>query len=331
LQALEDVIAAGDQLIHWLPETQEKREFALGKLLKAVDSLDAELATQHETSDPERPFLAAAAEMRTGQLLVEAGRAVETGEGQGVRESLTELKTEREELKAGRVVAFFFDSDLLQPPETASDNSQALEAFKTRATRTLDNMVTEARDVITGAVDKFKDRFDSFESELGELAKSFSSAGARGTIQKGVEKIVSGLKALAEFLKNDRLRDAIKYLRDMLGGVKLENILALAFGCADTKKAITGLTLTAARNRQTMREAGARMADLASRYVLLVKRARWVMAAIGVAGGFLALTGVASHYAALGVPIAYAVVALATVLIGIVFARSLLPDLIASV
>jgi hypothetical protein len=37
--ALEDVIAAGDQLVNWLPQTREKGEFALGKLVRAVDSL----------------------------------------------------------------------------------------------------------------------------------------------------------------------------------------------------------------------------------------------------------------------------------------------------
>ena len=52
-------------------------------------------------------------------------------------------------------------------------------------------------------------------------------------------------------------------------------------------------------NRTTLRDAGKKMAELASRYVLLLKRARWVTRGIGIVGGLLIITGTV-HVAALG-------------------------------
>ena len=83
-------------------------------------------------------------------------------------------------------------------------------------------------------------------------------------------------------------------------------------------------------NRTTLRDAGKKMAELASRYVLLLKRARWVTRGIGIVGGLLIITGTV-HVAALGMPIAYTVVAIATLLIGISFVRSGMEEIIASV
>jgi hypothetical protein len=194
-------------------------------------------------------------------------------------------------------------------------------------------MVTEAGEVIHGALDKFASKFNEFVKELGELAKSFSSEGASGVIKSGVEWIVSGLKSLGEFLKTDKLQEGADRLKELVGGGEegfLQRILAAAFGCAGTKAKIDALAPSASRSRERIEDAGRRMAELASHYVQLLKNARWVLKAIGVVGGFLILTGVAAHYAALATPIAYAVVALATVLIGMKFARSLVPELIES-
>jgi hypothetical protein len=321
-QAIQTVIDSGNQLVDWLSRDQEHKTFALNNLTKAVDNLNTSaFALEGSPADVEQPFLKAAAEIRAGYLLIAAGRAVETGDRTGIEQALAQLKAEKAGIDADGIGALFFEADLLQAPPEAATNEEALDIFKTRAGRTLDNMVTEARDVIAAAWAKFKDKLDSFIGELGELAKSFSATGT-GVFRTAVEKVVSGLKSLAEYLKSDSLNDAIGYLKDMVKDFDLEHILAIAFGSAHTKETIQGLALRPPMNRTTLKDAGVRMADVSSRYCKLLKAARWILTAVGVIGGFLVFTPAYVHYATLGIPIAYAVVAVATILIGMTFARS---------
>lgn len=329
-QAIDGVIASGDNLLSSLSRDEKDRTFELNKLVAAVDVLHAEtLASKDSPSQAEMTFLTATSEMRGGYLLIAAGRAVETGDRAAVQAALDPLRAERAEIDTGERLLLFFEADLLQTPAEAPTDDEALEAFKRRAGRTLDNMVLEARDVVNAALNNFKDKFGVFVDELGNLAKSFSTGGS-GIIRSGVDKVLSGLKALMEFVKSDTFEEALDRLKEMVKDLDLEHVLAKAFACDKTKQTIAKLQLQPARNKATLRDAGTRMADLASRYVDLLKNARWLLKAVGLVGGLLVITGVAAQYAALGVPIAYALIALATVIIGIHFARSGMGGVIAS-
>ena len=329
--ALNDVIAHGDQLVKSLPKSDADKLMALDKMTAAVEDLGARTNASGAGTDFERRFLESAAQMRAGCLLVSAANAVQTGDSGDVRLSISSLKTEAAAISGGEAVVLKFEKDLLNAPVGAADDETALETFKSRAARTIDNMVTEASEVIGGAVKKFADKFREFVDALVDLSKSFSAEGPEGVIRVGLRKIADGLNAIGEFLKSDKLKDAIGDLKEMVKNFDLNHVLAFSFQCDRTKQAIDGLKSSPSRTRQALEDSGKRMAETASRYVLLLNRARWIITAIGVAGSLLALTGVAAHYAALGTPIAYAVVALAVVLIGYDFAASRMPAIIAGV
>ncbi len=105
--------------------------------------------------------------------------------------------------------------------------------------------------------------------------------------------------------------EAIKQL-----GAKLspDSVLSLVFGCKTTFGQLDALkadtTAAGAYNY-----AGKALVAMSRRFVQMMKQARWALAAIGVVGGLLTLTGVAAAHAALAVPIAYAVVGAAVVVI----------------
>jgi len=332
LVALNNVIKAADRFLEWLDgldRTNEEKAFALHKLSEAIEVLHARSKALNSGAEDAARFLRAAGEMQAGYILVEAARVANGGDRTGFRSALDGLRMERVEI-SDPISVFPFEKDLLQSGVLGSTDEQALKSFKDRAGRTLDNMVLEARDVISTAVEKFTNDLDSFVQELGELANSLSDKGATETVKAGIEKIVSGIKALAEFLKSDSLQEAIDYLREMTKHLDLEHVLAKAFGCEVTKVTIGTLELGASVNRTTLSTADTQMVDLSSRYVLLLKYARRVLTAVGAVGGILVLTGVAAHYTALAVPIAYAVVALTTVIIGMNFAAHKMRGVIAS-
>jgi hypothetical protein len=328
--AIGAVIDAGTVFLGTDQQDKEDKILAAQNFAQAVNRLNAQTSALHDASSVEGPFFQASADMQAGYLLVEVGRAFETGDNTGVRAALARLNAESEEISAGKIAPLFFEADLLEGPTLSANNAEALRIFKQRTKRTLDNMVLEARDVIKVAVDKFKDNFDRFVSELGDLAKSFSAQGAGGIIKAGLEKVISGLKTLAEFLRSDALKEAIGYVGEAIKDFDLQHLLARAFGCDRTKETVEKVELGPSVDRAALRDAGVSMAQLSSRYVLLLKRARWVLSAVGVVGGMLVLTGVAAHYAALSVPIAYAIVTVATVLIGMDFADKRMRTIIAS-
>jgi hypothetical protein len=110
----------------------------------------------------------------------------------------------------------------------------------------------------------------------------------------------------------------------------LKSLVAKAFGCKDTKEVIDRVKLGPTVNRVTLSSANARMAELSRQYVLLLDQVRRVLSVVAAVGGMLLLTGVATHYAGPALPIAYALLALATILIGMNFAEVKMRGLIFS-
>jgi hypothetical protein len=330
-QAIGNVIAAGDKVVDWLPRDQQYKSHAFDKLVEAVDEL------RLHTDKLEQPFSApcdlffeAAVQMQAGYLLIEAGRGIESGNNSGIHSALDNLRAEEMASAGGEVTAQMFEADLLLSPVEGMNDQSALDEFKSRAARTLDNMVTEAHEVLSSALDKFKDTFDEFYEALGKLVNSFSAREGADAIRTGVEKVLSSLNMVAGLLQNERIQQTIESLKEMVHGFDLQQLLAKTFGCRGTKEAIDSVKLSPTVNRATLNAAGARMAELSRQYVLLLKQVRRVLNVVGAVGGILLLTGVAAHYAGPALPVAYAVITLATVLIGMTFADARMRGLISS-
>jgi len=305
-----------------LNKPQPQRDKAVEELSHAVEqwSNQTQRLADAAPDQGERDFLRAAAEVRAGHLVLVAARAAESGDEEALREEIGLVESEQEEADSGHLVALFFEEDLLSVSTWPSDPEEALQQFKERSVRTLDNMVTETQDVISAAWEKFKSKFDDFVAALGDLAKSFASSGAGGWIHWGIEKIVSGLKALAEFLRSDSLNTAIDYLKQLGANLSPEKMLAAAFHRDGTAQEINSVALKPSTTADQLNAAAQKLAGIATRFVNMMKQARWVLKAIGVAGGLLTLAGVTAAHAALAVPIAYAVVAAAVIIIGMDFA-----------
>ena len=335
LQAVDRVIAAGDHLVDCLSSNVEKRTYALSMLVRSIDELQKHaLGWPEFGSVYEQSFVRALVEMQAGCLQVSAGRAIESGDRSPIRAALSKLRGERADEDAARVAALFFDKDLLEFSSESDNDQSALAVFKSRAARTVDNMVEEARDVISTAAEKFKDAFPGFSKELGELSNSFAAQGGNSIVKAGVDKIISGLKMFAEILHSELLQTAIDDLEEVIKESKLKldfkSVLGKAFRAANTQHAIDKLELRPKLNQTMLKTAETQMAELSRRYVLLLKRARWVLLALATVGSMLVLVGAAALYAAMTMPIAYAVVAVAVVLIGMHFADVELNKLISS-
>jgi hypothetical protein len=316
-----------------LNKPQPQRDKAVEELSHAVEQWSnqvQELAAA-APDQGERDFLRAAAEVRAGHLVLVAAQAAEGGDEKALRDEIGLVESEQQEAESGHLVALFFEEDLLNVSNRPTDPDKALEQFKERSIRTLDNMVKDTGEVVSLAWDKFKDKFDAFVDALGDLAKSFSSSGAGGWIRWGVEKIVSGLKALAEFLKSASLNTAIDYLKQLGANLSPEKMLAAAFHRDGTKQDIENLSLKPSSTADQLNSTADKLAAIAGRFVNMMKQARWVIKAIAVAGGLLTLVGVTAVHAALAVPIAYAVVAAAVIIIGMDFADAGPVDLIPGV
>jgi hypothetical protein len=316
-----------------LNKPQPQRDKALEELSHAAEQWSnqtQELATA-APDQGERNFLRAAAEIRVGQLVVVAAQAAESGDEKALREEIGLVESEQQQAESGHLVALFFEQDLLNVSNRPTDADEALKQFKERSIRTLDNMVTETSDVVSEAWDKFKDKFDAFVGALGDLAKSFSASVAGGWIRWGIEKIVSGLKALAEFLKSDSLGTAIDYLKQLGANFSPDKVMADAFHRDGTAQDIQNLSLEPSSTADQVNSAAGELAAIATRFVNMMKQARWVIKGIAVAGGLLTLVGVTAVHAAAAVPIAYAVVAVAVIIIGMDFADAGPVDLIPGV
>lgn len=317
--ALSRVATEAQALAEAATEDISYRKFIFEKLQNAVDQLakESRQSSSNAESLPESQFLQATADMRGAYLLMQAAKTVETGDPAPVKEALSQLQAEAQEQQA---IQLNFEADLLEQTNIPADAGDALKLFQERSVRTLNNMITDARDVISLVIDKFKDKFDDFIGALGDAAQSIAATGKPGLLQRAAEMAVSGLKSLAEFLKNDALQSAIERLREIVKGLKLEDVLAYAFQAKKTEAEFQEIKLRPTTTASVVNGVIQDLTDLAKRFVVLMKRAQWVVKAIPVIGGLLVFTGIGAHYAALGVPIAYAIVAAAVIIIGMDFA-----------
>jgi hypothetical protein len=133
-----------------LNKPQPQRDKAVEELSHAVEQWSnqvQELAVA-APDQGERDFLRAAAEVRAGQLVLVAAQAAEAGDEKALREKIGLVESEQQEAESGRLVARFFEEDLLNVSNRPTDADKALEQFKERSIRTLDNMVAETCDVV---------------------------------------------------------------------------------------------------------------------------------------------------------------------------------------
>src|SRR5579862_4779987 len=109
-ESLERVVAAGDVLLNRLKQDLETRRRALRALSEEIDNLSQTLPILYpELSNVHPQFSQAAAEIQTGQLLIAAGTAAETGDESGLREALDTVRTQQQELKQHGLGSFFFE------------------------------------------------------------------------------------------------------------------------------------------------------------------------------------------------------------------------------
>jgi len=326
--AINNVIVAGDRVLDRLSADQARQDYALQRLSGAVETLlQQTLNAQAPPSSPDDLFSTAAVEMQAGYVLIAAGK----GDKNDFNGALENLRAEKSERSGDQVEPLLFDADLLKAPLESATDMAALNDFKGRASRTLDNMVQEADDVFFTAVGQFVKDFDQFWQSLKELVNTFAVNDNVNHV--GAEAVISSLKRLAHVFQSDRLQEMLNRLKDMVKEFKLKDkvheILEQVYGCEGTKDNIDNLMLSDAVNRTTLLAAGVRMAELSRQYCLVLKQVRRVMAIVSAMGGVLVLAG-AAHYATLGLPVAYALVALATLLIGVTFAEARMRSIISS-
>jgi hypothetical protein len=329
--ALDSALYAGDSFVAKLTLDEAARHRALNGLPEKFEWLgQTRQPLLDDLQGPEKELYEAAGEMQTGRILiVSAEAAIGRSTVIEVREAFHDLAISKKEVETGTSAPLNFLPDLLRRIEPAKTAGEALEIFKARAGQTLDNMVSEAHEILIDALEKFGKTFESFAKDIADLANSFSSDLSTGILKTGLDKIISGLKALAKILKSESLEAALDTVRDAIKG-GLTTALSAAYGCPATKLQIQNLALTGAMSSESLASASNEMAALSSHYVGLLKQAKRMLAAIGVAGGILALAAASPHIAALGVPVAYAIVFVATVLIGIDYAKTKMQALIGS-
>ena len=328
--ALNNVLVAGDKVLDRMDADQEHQAYALDRLTDAIEILRQQtVAFTQQLSSPDDLFSAAAVEMQAGYVLVAAGQ----GDRSIITTALDNLRAEKRERATDQVEPLRFDVDLLKAPAESDTDQKALDDFKQRGVRTLENMVKEADDVFSSAVVQFEKVFDQFWKSFRELANAFAAAQDSGINRVGVEVVISSLKRLDEVFQSERLDEILAGLKDMVERFnlkdKMQQILESIFGYAETKKHIDSLMLSATVNRATLQAASIRMADLSRQYCSVLKQVRRVLTIVGAMGGLLVVAG-AAHYATLGLPVAYALVALATLLIGLTFAESRMRQIIFS-
>lgn len=329
-KTIRNVIDAGKQVIQSLPEDQEDKDYAYEELLKVVEDLRIQTGKLEPRYSIFGNLFEAAMEMQAGYLLVEAQRGIERGDKGGIQRALNNLVAEQEASAGNPITDMKFEDDLLRPPARSRTAASALADFKKRAERTLDNMVKEAQEVLSSAIKELKETFDQFFKVLEKLMNSFSPCGGSIAITEAIGKIIGSLKKMAGLLKNQGLKQLLASLKEMVHSLDLEALVAKAFGCAGTKDAVAKLRLSSRMDVAKLHAAGARMAELSQQYVLRLKQMKRLLRVVGALGGVLLLTGVATDYTELSLPVAYALIALTIILVGINFAEIKMRRLVAN-
>ena len=330
--AINDTIDAGKLFRKRLSNVPESQASALTELTTAAVRFSEAGSDFHGLEDAaERAFLQAAAEMQAGYLLIEASRAMQAGDSADLREALATFKVEQTDISSRTVSVLLFDKDLTDKPPQSTSPEEALKVFQRRAKRTVDNMISEADEVIQDTVQKLKDKFGKefgeFAKDIGGLGASLSANATNAVPREAVEKIVSGLKKLGEFLHSDNRKEAIGLIQDSFK-LDLRAVLYKSLSCDETKRLIEDVKLKPSMSLDRLNDANGRLVELCLDYVKLLKYARWILKAVVASAALLILTGVFAHYAALGVPIAYAIATVATVIIAIDYARVKMRDLV---
>ncbi len=325
--AVRETVAAGEYLLGPLSAQPESRAGALAALCDAAESINsAGLAFEGR----ENEFFQASAELRSAALLLAMRRAADGGDGSILKQSLGTFTLESRDIDAGVFKSAFFDDDLLAFPSTSASPEDALAVFKTRATRTVDNMLSETFDVLQDAIEKFEKDFARFAVDLASLGGNLSFDSGSPLTKEIGERATAGLKKLGEFLRSDDRKEAVNLIQDAIKS-GLKGALSVTLACAKTKDSITNKALRPGMTEEQLTEAGKRMATFSRDFVELLRYAKWTIRAAGAVGGLLILTGVFAHYAPLAAPIAYAIAAAATVLIAIDYARVKIGALVAEI
>jgi len=328
-ETIQKIIDASGELIKHLPEDQPgKKKHAFQELADAVEDLRAPTAQMEQEGALSEGVFQAAVDMQAGYLLFEAQRGIECRDRAGIQRAVSNLVAEKKVSEGAPVTEMMFDADLLHPPGKEMTDASALADFKIRAERTLDNMVKEARDVLSIAIKQIKETFDKFSEALEKILHSFSAS--EGVITEGIKKIISSLQQMADLVKDKGLQRIIASLKEMVEGFDLNALLAKVFGCERTKDAITELESRATAKNETFRGAATRMAELSREYVLRLKQMKRLLSIVGFLGGALLLTGVGAAYTQWALPVAYALIALTIIVIGIDFAEIKMRRLISS-
>jgi hypothetical protein len=335
--ALSNAIESTSQLKRWISADQERKTYALYQLSGSIQQV---LATSHppESYGSESSYFGAAIQMQSGYLLLQAQSALENNQRVHLQQAETYFTDERA-ASQGEGLVLRFEKDLQTFDERlagAMDDKALLDYFQVRTVRTLDNMVSETKKVLSKALEQIKESYkglkdtvENFFESLGDLLMSFSS-GVGDAVISGIEKIADGLNKMIDLLKIDGLKSIVAGLKEFVQGLDADHMIGNVFGCESTKTHVRNLKLSKFVDRAALERSSKSMAELSRQYVFNLQQMGRVSAIVSVVGGGLLVTGIAPHYVGPALPVAHAVVALVILAIGVNFAerkmRAIIPE-----
>ncbi len=313
--ALDEIRIAARTLVTAMDEPAEVRTRAFRRLEKKIGALQAAQSGDSVPGDPS--FGWAIDQIHYGILLVDAGQAVEQGDKTALQQALHPITAP---VPPSEFRSHFFKKEYMEaPPGLPNDAEAALLILKGRASGTLDEIASEAGDVVASALKHVGNALGKAVEAFREFAADLNGPEQKSLLKQGAEYVVNGLKSMLALIERSGLEPSVKWLQEAASATDAKSVMALAIQSGRKKQEVEKLRLAAGKNSEAVEVAVKDLASRAARFVALMNDARWLLRGIGAAGFALALTPFV-HAAALGTPIAYAVIAAAVVVVTVQFA-----------
>ena len=359
--ATESVLTAGKRLQMTLAAgaSPAKLEYAIVGLEQAAEMQDnrgvayhnfmfseLETATEDEKSMRERMtedvLASVLTDLQVANVLMAAGQAVgelgEQKEPQKLGEALRRLENTsqivgqslasplKNGVEPGRF-GFTEDAGAAEPVKSVDLNS-AIKTFKQRSDEVLTSLVNDAKDVVMSAFKALSalnaDKMLEAISKLGEAIGDLSKVGR--LFSQGLKKLADAVNSLTCLLGEDllkKVKEQVKKIWEVLKNDKyVTGPLELAFGVKATKEQIDEILKSGSLKLETLDEGSYTLAKLKQSFKENAEILSDLVAAVSVAGTFVALVPAISAQAALVTASIISLILGAVVLIGMDYTDS---------